>query len=86
MKHRRPVMNHVVLEQSKRTLIKGKKVQLVSTPDFSGVHGINNNVGCGSSRGLCCSTYIISPTPFPEIISANVSSERLTMQLTMAPL
>lgn len=29
MKHRRPVMNHVVLEQSKRTLIKGKKVQLV---------------------------------------------------------
>lgn len=28
MKHRRPVMSHVVLEQSKRTLIKGKKVQL----------------------------------------------------------
>lgn len=59
---------------------------VVSAPDFSGVHGINNNVGCGSSRGLCCSTYIISPSPFPEIISANVSSEKLTMQLTMAPL
>lgn len=58
---------------------------VVSAPDFSGVHGINN-VGCGSSRGLCCRAYIISPTPFPEIISANVLSERLTMQLTMAPL
>lgn len=28
MKNRRLVMNHVVLEQSKRTLVKGKKVQL----------------------------------------------------------
>lgn len=39
---------------------------VVSAHDFSGVHGINNNVGCGSSRGLCCSTYIISPNPFPR--------------------
>lgn len=28
MKHHLLVMNHVVLEQSKRTLVKGKKVQL----------------------------------------------------------
>lgn len=65
-----------------------KKCQgaVVSAPDFLGVHHINNNVGCGSSRSSCCSAYIISPTPFPEIISANVLSERLTMQLTMAPL